>query len=163
MSIERRHARSSLHSRRPLSRCRFNNRIGSGNSGSIRRSGRSPGSEVHRRDHIFGEYLENEEAYIRTPAWKYVFCSGQRERTDGYKTANPTPGRYRRLYDLKKDPGEFTDVASKHPQLVEQFENLMLVRFRSTHPNREMETERLSRAEAIEFYLPPRDPARRMG
>ena len=117
----------------------------------------------HRRDHIFSEYLENEEAYVRTTAWKYVFCSGQRERTDGYKTANPTPGRYRRLYDLKNDPGEFTDVASKHPQLVEQFENLMLARFRSTHPNREMETERLSRAEAIEFYLPPRDPARRMG
>lgn len=112
----------------------------------------------NRRDHIFSEYLENEEAFIRTPEWKYVLCSGRRERTDGYKTDNPTPGRYRRLYDLKNDPGEFTDVAAKHPEMVEKLENLMLERFRSTHPDREKEPQRLRRAEAIEFYLAPRDP-----
>jgi arylsulfatase A-like enzyme len=112
----------------------------------------------NRRDHIFSEYLENEEAFIRTPEWKYVLCSGRRERTDGYKTDNPTPGRYRRLYDLKNDPGEFTDVAAKHPEMVEKLENLMLQRFRSTHPDREKEPQRLRRAEAIEFYLAPRDP-----
>jgi arylsulfatase A-like enzyme len=109
------------------------------------------------RDHIFSEYLENEEAFIRTPEWKYIFCSGRRERTDGYKTDKPAPGRYRRLYDLKRDPGEFTDVAAKHPEMVERFETLMLERFRATHPDREKEPQRLSRAEAIEFYLPPRD------
>jgi arylsulfatase A-like enzyme len=112
----------------------------------------------NRRDHIFSEYLENEEAFIRTPEWKYVLCSGRRERTDGYKTDNPTPGRYRRLYDLKNDPGEFADVAAKHPEMVEKLENLMLQRFRSTHPDREKEPQRLSRAGAIEFYLAPRDP-----
>ncbi len=57
------------------------------------------------RDHVFAEYLENEEAYIRTDRWKYIFCSGRRARTDGYVTDNPTPGRYRRLYDLAHDPG----------------------------------------------------------
>jgi len=112
----------------------------------------------NRRDHIFSEYLENEEAFIRTSEWKYVLCSGRRERTDGYKTDNPTPGRYRRLYDLKNDPGEFTNVAAKHPEMVEKLENLMLERFRSTHPDREREPQRLRRAEAIEFYLAPRDP-----
>ncbi len=112
-----------------------------------------------RRDHIFSEYLENEEAFLRTGEWKYIFCSGRRERTDGYKTAQPAPGRYRRLYDLKHDPGEFTDVAAKHPQLVGKFEGLMLERFRSTHPEREHEPQRLSRAEALEFYLRPRDAA----
>ena len=109
------------------------------------------------RDHIFSEYLENEEAYIKTPEWKFIFCSGRRARQDGYLTDNPTPGRYRRLYDLKADPGEFTDVAAKHPDLVAKFETLMLDRFRATHPDREREPQRLNRAEAIEFYLPPRD------
>ena len=33
----------------------------------------------------------------------------------------------------------------------------MLDRFRATHPDREREPQRLNRAEAIEFYLPPRD------
>jgi choline-sulfatase len=114
---------------------------------------------VNRRDHIFSEYLENEEVYVRTAEWKYIFCSGRRARTDGYETGNPTPGRYHRLYNLTNDPGEFTNVASKHPDLVAKLQNLILARFRATHPDRKAEPQRLSREEAIEFYLPPRDPA----
>jgi choline-sulfatase len=116
--------------------------------------GRRPSSP---RDHVFSEYLENEEAYIKTVDWKYTFCSGKRARKDGYEIDNPTPGRYRRLYDLRKDPDEFTDVASKHPELVAKFENLMLQRFRATHPDRDLEPRGLDRATAIEFYLRPRD------
>jgi choline-sulfatase len=113
--------------------------------------------QEHPRDHIFSEYLENEEAYIKTADWKYILCSGKRARKDGYEIDNPTPGRYRRLYDLRNDPGEFTDVAAHHPDLVAKFETLMLDRFRSTHPDREAEPQRLTRTEAIEFYLRPRD------
>ncbi len=120
--------------------------------------GRRPGD---RRDHIFSEYLENEEAYIKTSAWKYILCSGKRARQDGYEVDVPTPGRYRRLYDLSKDPGEFTDVASKHADLITKFDRLLLDRFRSTHPDRELEPQRVSREEAIEFYLRPRDAALR--
>jgi choline-sulfatase len=109
------------------------------------------------RDHIFSEYLENEEAYIKTFEWKYILCSGKRARKDGYEIDNPTPGRYRRLYDLHNDPGEFTDVAQKYPDIVAKFEGLMLDRFRATHPDRESEPPRLTREEAIEFYLRPRD------
>jgi arylsulfatase A-like enzyme len=109
------------------------------------------------RDQVFSEYLENEEAFIRTPEWKYIFCSGGRVRTDGYKTDNPAPGRYRRLYDLKRDPGEFKDVADRHLELVDKFERLMLERLRSTHPDRDTEPQRINRAEAIEYYLKPRD------
>ena len=114
----------------------------------------------HPRDHIFSEYLENEEAYIKTLEWKYILCSGKRARKDGYEVDNPTPGRYRRLYDLRSDPGEFTDVAQKHPDVLARFEGLMLNRFRATHPDRDSEPQRLSREEAIEFYLRPRDAAR---
>ncbi len=116
--------------------------------------GRTP---QHPRDHIFSEYLENEEAYIKTREWKYILCSGKRARKDGYEIDDPTPGRYRRLYDLRNDPGEFTDVAPKHPEIVAKFEGLMLDRFRATHPDRASEPQRVSREEAIEFYLRPRD------
>ena len=112
-----------------------------------------------RRDHIFSEYLENEEAFLRTDRWKFIFCSGKRERQDGYKTDNPKPGRYIRLYDLKSDPGEMTDVAKKHPDAVKKMQALLLDRFRATHPDAASEPKGLGVEEAIEFYLPPRDAA----
>ena len=109
------------------------------------------------RDHVFSEYLENEEAYVRTAEWKYVFCTGKRARTDGYKTDDPTPGRYTRLYDLTRDPAEFFNVAATHRHVADRLESLMLARFRATHPERETEPQRLNSAEALEFYLRPRD------
>ena len=115
------------------------------------------GRRIEPRDHIFSAYLENEEACVRTERWKFVVCSGRRERGDGYKTDNPKPGRWTRLYDLKSDPGEFTDVAKKHPDIVKRMESLMLARFRQTHPDSEREDRRADAREAIEFYLPPRD------
>jgi arylsulfatase A-like enzyme len=109
------------------------------------------------RDHIFSEYLENEEAFIRTKKWKFIFCSGKRKRDDGYLTDNPTPGRYIRLYDLEKDPGEFTDVAAKHPEVVKQMQQRILERFRNTHPEAEREPQGLASEESIEWYVRPRD------
>lgn len=112
---------------------------------------------ARRRDHVFGEYLENEEAYIRTDRYKFIFCSGKRAREDGYRTENPLPGRYTRLYDLQKDPGEFTDVSRQKPDVIAKLKGLMLDRFRSTHQEAANEPKGLSNAEAIEFYLRPRD------
>ena len=117
------------------------------------------GRRIQPRDYVFSEYLENEEAFIKTPEWKYIFCSGNRARKDGYQTDRPTPGRYHRLYDLKHDPGEFRDVAAMNPLVVAKLQGWMLGRFRATHPDREREPQRLNHAEAIEFYLPPRDSA----
>jgi choline-sulfatase len=107
------------------------------------------------RDHIFSEYLENEEAYIRTPEWKFIFCSGARARRDGYETNDPTPGPYHRLFDLRSDPGEFHNVAPHRNDLVTKFESLMLDRFRATHPAHE--PAGLNHEAALSFYLAPRD------
>jgi len=109
------------------------------------------------RSWIFSEYLENEEAYVRTDRWKFIFCSGKRKRTDGYETDNPTPGRYLRLFDVEKDPGEFSDVAISNPEIVQKLQALMLGRFRATHPEASEEPQRLSAEEALEFYVRPRD------
>src|SRR5262249_49079069 len=53
------------------------------------------------RDVVFSEYLENEEAMVRTERYKLIVGTGGRHRQDGYATANPLPGPYERLYDLK--------------------------------------------------------------
>lgn len=110
-----------------------------------------------RRDHVFVEYHENEEVYIRGGRWKFIYGSGRRKRLDGYETDNPTPGRYLRLFDLREDPGEFRDVSSRQPRVVDRMMGLALKRFRETHPEAAAEPRGLTPAEALDFYLPPRD------
>ncbi len=115
------------------------------------------GGAVTPREWIFSELLENEECYARSKQWKYIYCSGKRARTDGYRIENPTPGRYRKLYNLEADPGEFTDVSEQHPQVVKDFEQRLLARFRETHPEASAEPSQSSAADSLDFYLKPRD------
>jgi choline-sulfatase len=110
------------------------------------------------RQEIFSEYLENEEACIRTAEWKFVQCSGKRARTDGYSIAGDnTPGRYYRLFDLKADPAEFHNVADRHPEVVAKLSATMLARYRATHPDVHQEPEKMAVPDAIDWYLRPRD------
>ncbi len=109
------------------------------------------------RDHIFSQYLENEEAFVRTARHKFIFCTGKRRRTDGYEIDNPTPGRYIRLYDLKKDPGEFTDIAANEPKTVARMQSLLLERFELTNPDAARVPPALTMEEKIEWFLRPRD------
>ena len=91
------------------------------------------GSAMPRpRDAVFGAYGETELAWLRTDRYKFIYSSGQ--RLDWYKSANPLTSRWRRLYDLRNDPGEFHDISSRRPDLVRQFEARMLERFRATLP-----------------------------
>jgi len=109
------------------------------------------------RSAIFSEYLENEEACIRTARWKFIHTSGKRARTDGYQTDNPTPGRIVRLFDLEKDPGEFHNVAGRYPEVAAECSKQLLARFRATHPEAAAEPGGLDPAAATEWYLRPRD------
>lgn len=108
------------------------------------------------RPHVIAQYLENEEAFVRTPDWKYIYGTGRRKRTDGYETANPTPGPYQRLFSLKQDPGEFTDLSGRRPDVVRQMQDLWLERMRDTHPEADREPSG-PREDAMAFYLRPRD------
>ncbi len=117
------------------------------------------GETVRRRDLIFTEYLENEEAAVRTPEWKYVYCSGRRERGDGYQTDRPAPGRYQRLYHLASDPGEFTNLAERpaHARTVLRLKHALLQRFLSTHPDAPQVPRGLAPEEQLDYFLRPRD------
>lgn len=115
------------------------------------------GKPVKARDHVFSTYLENEECFVMDGKWKLIFGSGKRVRTDGYETENPKPGRYVKLFDLRKDPGEFTNLAAAHAPEVARLEGLMLARYRATHPEAASEPARLSREESLEWYGRPRD------
>jgi hypothetical protein len=61
------------------------------------------------------------------------------------------------LYDLESDPGEFHDVAGRHPKVVKELSAKMLVLFRTTHPEAGHEPAKLGEADALDWYLRPRD------
>jgi choline-sulfatase len=110
----------------------------------------------HPRDHIFSEYLENEEVYVRDAHWKLIYGSGRRARKDGYLTARPLSGRDVRLFDLHRDPGEYANVAGQFARVVERLTALALQRFRDTHPETRG-TPGGSIYDQLDFFLTPRD------
>jgi choline-sulfatase len=109
------------------------------------------------REFIFSEYLENEEAYIRSDRWKLIYCSGKRERQDGYRIENPPRNRYVRLYDLHRDPGEMHDAAPEQTAVVSELKRRMLERFQTTHPDAAAVVPGTNVDESLDFFLRPRD------
>jgi choline-sulfatase len=117
------------------------------------------GKTAKHREEIFSEYLENEEAGIRTERWKFWYCSGKRSRKDGLETDRPTPGRYVRLFDLEADPHELRDVSDR-PELqpvIEEMKRRLLGRFMATHPEVMDLPVGLSTEEKLDWFVRPRD------
>lgn len=111
------------------------------------------------REFVFSEYLENEEAMVRTDRYKLIVGTGSRVRDDGYVTAQPRPGPYERLYDMKSDPDEMTDIADR-PDMARvkaEMRRRLYVRLISTRVGLEPVPSRMTETEAIHWCLVPRD------
>jgi arylsulfatase A-like enzyme len=116
-----------------------------------------PGSEG--RDVVFSEYLENEEAMVRSERYKLIVGTGRRVRQDGYVTDHPLPGPYERLFDLQDDSGETTDLGA-NPELAgtkDELRRRLHDRLVSTRGGVEPVPPDLSEIEAIHWCLVPRD------
>ncbi len=48
---------------------------------------------------------------VRTKEWKDIFTTGKQDLSLGYETGLGPSGRDQRLYDMRDDPNEFTDLA----------------------------------------------------
>ena len=93
-----------------------------------------PGAQA--QDVVFSEYLENEEAMVRSAHYKLIV--GRADVCVRMATSQrypvPLPGPYERLYDLDHDPGETTDLAAD-PRLAsvkDELINQMYARLEST-------------------------------
>jgi choline-sulfatase len=110
-------------------------------------------------DEVFSEYLDNEEAMIRTSRFKLIVGTGRRLRQDGYQTGRPLPGPYQRLFDEVSDPGETRDL-SDDPRLRAIKDDLLHRlhhRLTTTRDGLEPVPPGLSELEAIHWCLIPRD------
>jgi arylsulfatase A-like enzyme len=108
---------------------------------------------------VFSEYLENEEAMARSERYKLIVGTGRRVRQDGYKTDHPLPGPYEHLFDLRADPGETTDLATR-PELAgikDELRRRLHDRPVSTRGGLEPVPAGLAEIEAIHWCLVPRD------
>ncbi len=117
------------------------------------------GKTNRHREQVFIEYSENEEAYIRTERWKFIYASGKRVREDGYAADNPLPGRTIQLFDLYHDPDEVKNLAGlpQYSKLVADFTAQLAEHLKRTARQPELIPETDEVHAAIEFCLQPRD------
>ena len=122
-----------------------------------------PGARGH--DVVFSEYLEYEEAMVRSERFKLIVGTGRRQRQDGYQTGKPLPGPYQRLFDLVDDPGETRDLSDDrhHQAFKDELLQKMYVRMVTTREGLEPIPPGLSRLETIQWCLVPRDLAASVG
>jgi len=119
------------------------------------------GSKPALHEHVVSQYNENEELMIRTNEWKLIYCSGKRIRNDGYKTDNPTPGSYMRLYNMINDPGELDDRLAKPDEVTDaviaKLIPALLHRLESTaRPEDRAASEKLrTRFEKLDYFAQP--------
>jgi choline-sulfatase len=118
-----------------------------------------PGARSH--DVVLSEYLENEEAMVRSARYKLVVGTGDRLRQDGYQKAPPLllPGPYERLFDLVTDPDETKDLSNStsHAGVKDQLLQRMYERLTTTRAGLEPIPPGLSRYGTIRWCLVPRD------
>jgi choline-sulfatase len=113
-------------------------------------------SRTHR-DHVFVEYAENEEAAVRGPRWKLTYCTGKRERKDGYATGKPSPGRVVQLFDMENDPDEQKNLAGlpEHARRVEEMTTLLADHMKRTGRQPELLPKQGDVHQFLEFCLQP--------
>ena len=111
------------------------------------------------RDVVFSEYLENEEAMIRSERYKLIVATGRRKRLDGYETEEPTSRPYIRLFDLQTDPSENSDLSSKTAfrDVIDGLLEKLYQREIATRDGVEPIPPGLSKIETIHWCLVPRD------
>lgn len=116
------------------------------------------GKASRGREFVFSEYLFGwEEAMIRTDRWKLIYTKGDIDRTDGYETSYPRPGKTKRLYDMLNDPEELTNLATRpeHQKVVRELQQKLYDRLVSTHPRAASLPKTISQEQAIDLLLTP--------
>jgi choline-sulfatase len=118
------------------------------------------GKAQRHRERVFIEYSENEEGYVVTDRWKLIYCTGARERDDGYATGKPSPGRTVRLYDLARDPGELENVAEREPGVVNELVHALASHLKRTAREPQLVPATDDPHEVLTWCLKPRDVTR---
>ncbi len=117
------------------------------------------GEKQTHKEYVFAEFLEDNKAMIANDTWKYIFTTGQRDLGQGYATGLGPSGVLHKLYNLKNDPKETTNVANKpeNEAIVKKLQNAMINIFTQTHPEADSLPKNLTNEEILIWFCEPRD------
>ncbi|MCD6597602.1 MAG: sulfatase-like hydrolase/transferase [Bacteroidales bacterium] len=116
-------------------------------------------SEESINDLVFAEFLVDNKAMVTDGKWKYIFTTGQRDLGQGYATGYGPSGILHKLYNLKTDPEESTNVSLKpeNAEILNKLQEQMLGIFIETHPFSSEIPENLTIEEQLIWFCEPRD------
>ncbi len=117
------------------------------------------GEKSEYKEIVFSEFLVDNKAMVRTKEWKYIFTTGARDMGQGYATGNPPSGILHRLYHVKNDPDETTNVADKpeNQAILTEMKDMMLTLFKETHPKADQLPVNLSVEQQLVWFCEPPD------
>jgi choline-sulfatase len=117
------------------------------------------GKSATHRSEVFVEYSENEEAMVRTDRWAFMYCSGKRQRDDGYATGKPLPGRTIKLFDMRADPEQMTNLAARpeHAGVVRELTKQLVEHLRATARQPALIPRTDDVHDLLDFLVEPRD------
>jgi len=120
------------------------------------------GKTTKHREHVVVEYAQNDEAMIRDEQWKLIFERGVQRRTDGYDTGRPLAGHKFRLYDLRRDPQEMTNLADlpEHEATRKQLTELLVEHLVKTAREPELVPQSSDPVALLDFCVQSRDVPR---
>jgi hypothetical protein len=112
---------------------------------------------VEHKDYVFAEFLVDNKAMVCTKEWKYIFTTGTRDLGQGYATGFGPSGILHRLYNIKNDPNETTDLAKKpeHHEILQNLQTTMIQHFKNTDPRAPQLPENLSVNETLAWFCEP--------
>lgn len=114
------------------------------------------GQEDHK-EYVFSEFLVDNKAMVRSKDWKYIYSSGKRDLGQGYATGNPPTGPIHRLYDLRNDPKETSNVSDDpaNKEILTRLQDEMIRTFTDTHPKVDKLPPGLSKEEMLIWFCQP--------
>ena len=117
------------------------------------------GDVKKHRENVFAEFLQDDKAMVANQEWKYIFTSGKYDLDIGYETGYGPSGIYHRLYNIKNDPEETTNLAydSAYWDKVYAMQDLMLEKFKTSHPYADELPEELNITGQLVWFCQPRD------
>ncbi len=117
------------------------------------------GKQKQHRDFVFSTFHHDNKVMIADKKWKYIYTSGHHDLDLNYHTGYGPSGIYHKLYNIKKDPKEWHNLAYQPEYLdtVKLYMDKALERFYATHPDAENCPEELNRLGKLAWFCEPRD------